>query len=113
VELVERLGEASYAMFGTPSRNPGPADTPPGERVQLSAPFTDIHVSDAGAAELRREVESLGQSVAVKPGRQKALFPAFARVEQLFSPSKLGISTETLRDLTPALVALLNSITYQ
>jgi hypothetical protein len=41
-----------------------------------------------GAAELRREVESLGQSAPVNPGRRRT--PPGVRVEQLFFALAIG-----------------------
>jgi hypothetical protein len=69
--------------------------------------------ADSRVAALRREVESLGQSAAVKPGRQDLSSRRSHALNSFFSRSKLGISTERLRALTPAVVALLNSVTYQ
>jgi MalK OB fold domain len=96
VELVERLGEASYAHVRRADEKMTAAEIR-GRRTSLPAnvcncprPSRIFTCPMRRVAGLRREVESLGQSAAAKPRPQRALFRALARVEQLFFALEIG-----------------------
>jgi hypothetical protein len=70
-------------------------------------------VSDAGVAALRREVESLGQSARQAGGDKELSSRRSHASNSFFFALEWCISTERLRGLTPAVVALINSVTNQ
>ena len=60
-----------------------------------------------------REVESLGQSARQAGGDQDLSSRRSHVSDSFFFALEWGISTERLRGLTPAVVALLSYVTYQ